>query len=78
MEPGYEALLALQKMRDEPNLEASVIAKACECSWDELLEMAKSGYIDLGMERLEQKMVHPVILPAGLDEVAHAEEDGII
>lgn len=52
-ELGYEALRALQIMRDEPDQEGSVIASASDCAWHELYDMADKGLIDIGVNRTE-------------------------
>ncbi len=74
---GYEQYVALRIMRDEPNLEASVIAKNADCSWNELYALEKRGLIDLGAN-VELKQLHPTITATGLKSLEKAEQDDII
>lgn len=63
---GYEQIVALKLMRDIPNLEGSVIARKADCSWDELFDLSKMGLIELGLDRIQLKRMHPLIKAAGL------------
>ena len=75
---GFEQLLALRIMRDLPDIEASVIAKDADCSWDELFAMAQEGLIDLGLNRIEPNAAHPIITSDGIKAVQQAELEGLI
>ena len=78
MELGYEALLALQIMCDEPDQDGSAIASASDCAWYELYDMADKGLIDMGANRIEKNRLHPFITEAGKAILSTAEAEGII
>lgn len=75
---GYEQLLALRFMRDKPDVEASTIAKECDCSWDELFALVGKGLADMGSERIAPKQMHPCITDKGLAVVSWAEKQDFI
>jgi hypothetical protein len=62
---GYEQLKALEILAAGADIEASVLAKRADCSWNELLHLGKWGLIDLGMERVEPNSAHPKITDIG-------------
>lgn len=78
MNLSFEQLLALKIMRDTPDMEASDIAKAADCSWDELFDLSARGLVDKGMERLLPNHVHPFITDLGLNTLSQAEASGVI
>lgn len=77
MSLGYEQYLVLKSLRDNPDQEGTVVCKACECSWDELIALARGGFVDLGMGRLQPNSLHPTITEKGRDEVRAAEVAGL-
>lgn len=75
---GYEQIVAMRIMRDRPDQEASAIAKAADCAWLELYELAERGFIDVGMNRLIERSLHPTLTEKGRSAVAAAEAEGIL
>ena len=63
---GYEQLRALRIMRDTPDREAANIANEADCSWDELFELSYQKLAGMGLGRLINEQVHPVITIKGL------------
>ena len=75
---GWEQLIAMRFMRDKLDTEASIIAKECDCSWEELFALVGKGLIDIGSERIAPKQMHPFITSKGIAVVLEAENQGII
>lgn len=73
---SYDQIRALTIMRDTPDREASEIAKAAGCSWEELYRLEDHGLITPGFDRLAPRAAHPVITARGrfVLTLAEAEE----
>lgn len=75
---GYEQLIALRTMRDTPGMEGTAICKASDCSFDELFALAQEGLIELGMERMKPKEIHPMLTDDGIAALTEAEQLGVL
>ena len=75
---SYEQILALQIMHNEPNMEASSIAKEADCSWDELFVLAEMKLIDIGVNRIKDNQIHPKINTNGLLTLIASKMDGVL
>lgn len=67
---SWSQLRVLRMMSETPDQEGSALARAADCSWAELFELAKRGFADAGMERVKPRELHPVITGRGRVAVA--------
>lgn len=75
---GYEQMRVLQELKNKPDSEGSVLCKDADCSFSELFSLGEKGLIDVGMDRLEPKRVHPALTDLGREVLALCESEGIV